>query len=140
QVFRPYGQVTGLAALAFAADEDALAIRERHAFYAEGAHLWQTPDALAAYLDGVRQAGAAHLPFPEPGVARVAVPVLRDGALLGVLGASRTLADSESAEEARAHLADALRTAAARLADAPATPVDGPAPASGRAGTPAGVS
>ncbi len=85
--FHPYANASGLAALAFAAEDDLVFLRERYPFAAFGAHLWESEAKLAAALEEYRRLGLAELPFGREARLCAAAPLFTAaGQLRGFLG------------------------------------------------------
>ncbi len=76
RVLHPYGSASALLFQAFWCLEERAAFRDQHPFREMGAHLWETPDHLDAYLDEVRRLGVAVPPWTrEDALLAMAAPV-----------------------------------------------------------------
>ncbi len=110
-----YGSATGLAFLAFAAPDRVLALRQAHPFHEEGIRLWESWDALAAFLSATRKNGVSVTPFAGQAALRVAAPVFdRDGAATSFIGVS-VAADQATTKRAQKSIITAVQAAAEEL-------------------------
>ncbi len=112
-----YTSASGLLTQAFASGDILRDLRARHPFWEQGVQAWQQPARLDAFLETVRAAGYAELPFGRDEALRVAVPVFDAGrAFVGILGLNVLATALEGASKrARAATVEAAIRAAADL-------------------------
>ena len=95
-----YSTANGLAFMAFAPEDQVIALRQSQPFHEYGIRLWKSPEELDDFLALCRERGYAVPPFPGQELFRASAPVRdADGVATAYLGAAVPVARMGEASE-----------------------------------------